>query len=152
MTQPRRVLIGWDHAAHGIWQVLTSEEKQSLVPPGRWRGVPPPGGHERSRPWRDRLSSGLLDELQAWNDDCAAADAGATADAGVAASSSRQRLQERGRDLAIRVQDELGTDGWEVLYQMGGRMFRVHPPGSWPVESWRQELLDYDPRPPERSG
>ena len=60
-----------------------------------------------------------------------------------------QALQERGRELAIRVQDELGTDDWEVLYQMGGRMSRVHPPGGWPVESWQQELLGYRPRSPE---
>jgi hypothetical protein len=26
---------------------------------------------------------------------------------------------------------------------MGGRMLRVYPPGSWPVESWKQELLGY---------
>jgi hypothetical protein len=32
-----------------------------------------------------------------------------------------------------------------VLYQIGSQMFRVHPPGSWPVESWEQELLDYAP-------
>jgi len=57
-------------------------------------------------------------------------------------------LQERGRELAIQVQDELGTDGWEVLYQMDGRMLRVHPPGSWPVESWKRELLGYHSRPP----
>jgi hypothetical protein len=148
VTQPRRVLIGWDYAARGIWRVLTRQEKEGLVPPGRWSGTPPQGSHERPRPWSDRLSGGLLDDLRAWNDACAAADAGARATAGAAPDG----LQERGRDLAIRVQDELGTDGWEVLYQMGGRMFRVHPEGSWPIESWQQELLGYDPRPPERSG
>jgi hypothetical protein len=57
-----------------------------------------------------------------------------------------QALQERGCELAIQVQDELGTDGWEVLYQLDGRMLRVHPPGSWPVESWEQELLGYNSR------
>jgi len=74
--------------------------------------------------------------LQAWNDACAAAGADA------------QALQERGRALAIQVQDELGVDGWEVLYQMDGRMLRVQPPGSWPVESWRQDLLGYRRRSP----
>ena len=74
--------------------------------------------------------------LQAWNDACAADGADA------------QALQERGRELAIQVQDELGTDGWEVLYQMDGRMLRVHPPGSWSVESWKQELLGYHSRSP----
>lgn len=50
-------------------------------------------------------------------------------------------LQERGRELAIRVQSELGTDGWEVLYDLGGRVHRVHPAGSWPAETWMHELL-----------
>ena len=45
---------------------------------------------------------------------------------------------------------KLGTDGWEVLYQMDGRMLRVHPPGSWPVESWKQELLGYQSTPPAK--
>ena len=57
-------------------------------------------------------------------------------------------LEERGRELAIRVQNELGTAGWEVLYHLGGRVHRVHPPGSWPEETWEQELLGYVPRAP----
>ena len=57
-------------------------------------------------------------------------------------------LQERGRELAIQVQDELGSDGWEVPYQIDGQMFRVHPAGSWPVESWKQDLLGYHSRSP----
>ena len=93
-------------------------------------------GTDRPGPWSDRLSGELLDYLQAWNDACAADGADA------------QALQERGRELAIQVQDELGTDGWEVLYQMDGRMLRVHPPGSWPVESWKKELLGYHSRSP----
>jgi len=36
-----------------------------------------------------------------------------------------------------------------VLYQMGSQIVRVHPPGSWPVESWEQELLGYGPAAPE---
>ena len=87
-------------------------------------------------PRGDRLSGGLLDDLQAWNDAC------------VADGADAQVLQERGRALAIQVQGELGSDGWEVLYQMHGRMLRVHPPGSWPVESWKQELLGYHSRSP----
>ena len=137
-TEPRRVVIGWDYGAHGIWWVLTREEMQAPAPPadraGHWGGTPPSGWHDRPRPWSDRLSGELLDELQAWNDACAAAGADA------------QALQERGRELAIQVQDELGTDGWEVLYQVDGRMLRVHPPGSWPVESWKQDLLGYRSR------
>jgi hypothetical protein len=140
VTEPRRVLIGWDHAAHGIWWVLTKEEKETPAPSGHRSGTSPSSRHDRPRPWSDRLSGGLLDDLQAWNDACAAD------------GTDAQALQERGRELAIQVQDELGTGGWEVLYQMDGRMLRVHPPGSWPVESWKQELLGYRSRlPAERA-
>jgi hypothetical protein len=55
-------------------------------------------------------------------------------------------LREQGRALAIRVQDELGTDGWEVLYNLDGVVHRVHPPGSWPARTWHEELLGYAPR------
>jgi hypothetical protein len=128
------VLIDWDYGAHGIWWVLTKQEKEGPAPPGHWTGTPPPGWHDRPRPWSDRLSSELLDDLQAWNGACEddAADI--------------QVLQERGRELAIQVQDELGQDGWEVLYRMGDRMMRVHPPGSWSIDSWQQQLLGYAPR------
>jgi hypothetical protein len=57
-------------------------------------------------------------------------------------------LQERGRELATRAQNELGTDGWEVLYNLGERVHRVHPPGSWPAETWEQDLLGYAPPDP----
>jgi hypothetical protein len=133
------VLIGWDFGARGIWWVLTREEKEGPGRPGRWTSAPPAGWHNHPRPWSDRLSGGLLDELQAWNDAWTTDDADPLA------------LEERGRDLAIRVQNELGTDGWEVLYRVGGRMFRVDPPGSWPIGSWQQELLGYRPQVPESS-
>jgi hypothetical protein len=129
VRNPRRVLIGWDYGARGIWWVLSKEEREAPASPGRWSDTPPPDRHDRPKPWSDQLSGELLDDLHAWNDACAAADA------------NLQALQERGRELAIRVQDELGTDDWEVLYQMGGRMLRVHPLGGWPIESWQQELL-----------
>ncbi len=124
------VVIGWDYGARGIWWVLTKEEKEAPVPPGRRTGTQPPDQYDRPRPWSDRLSGGL----------------NATGKHGLHAPVplmpvNRQALQERGRELAIRVQDELGTDDWEVLYQMGGRMFRVHPPGGWPVRSWQQNYL-----------
>jgi hypothetical protein len=136
VMEPRRVLIGWDYGAHGIWWVLTKEEKEAPAPAGPWSGTPPSRRRDRPRPWSDRLSGELLDDLQAWNDACAADGADARA------------LEERGRELAIQVQDELGIDGWEVLYQMDGRMLRVRPPGSWPVESWKQDLLGYQRRSP----
>jgi hypothetical protein len=71
VTEPRRVLIGWDYGAHGIWWVLTKEEKEAPAPPGHWSGTPPSSWHDRPRPWSDRLSGELLDDLQAWNDACA---------------------------------------------------------------------------------
>ena len=132
MTEPRRVLIDWDYGAHGIWWVLTKEEE---APPARGRrvGIQPPGRLDRARPWSERLTAGLLDDLQAWNS------------AWDADNAEPRILQERGRALALRVQDELGTNGWEVLYRIGGRIFRVHPPGNWPVATWEQELLGYRP-------
>jgi len=33
VTEPRRVLIGWDHGAHGIRWVLAKEEKEAPAPP-----------------------------------------------------------------------------------------------------------------------
>jgi hypothetical protein len=140
VTEPRRVLIDWDYGAHGIWWVLTKEEKEAPTPRGGHRtDTRPPGWDERPRPWSDRLTSELLDDLQAWNDNWDNEDA----DPGT--------LQVQGRELAIRVQDELGTDGWEVLYKQEGRVYRVHPPGYWPAESWPQELLGYRPRDQERA-
>ena len=130
------MLIDWDYAAHGIWWVLTKDEMETPAPSGRRSGTSPSSSHDRPGPWSDRLSGGLLDDLQAWNDACAADGA------------DRQALQARGRELAIQVQGELGTVGWEVLHQMDGRMLRVDPPGSWPVESWKQELLGYRSRSP----
>ena len=64
----------------------------------------------RARPAVERPAvPGLLGDLQQWNDDW-----------DHKKNPDRLALEERGRDLAIRVQDELGTDGWEVLYQLGG--------------------------------
>jgi hypothetical protein len=34
VTEPRRVLIGWDYGASGIWWVLTKEEKEAPAPGG----------------------------------------------------------------------------------------------------------------------
>ena len=134
------MLIDWDYCAHGIWWVLTKEEMQAPAPRGgRWAGGAPPDS--RPRPWSGRLSTGLLDDLQAWNDAWVTGE-DPREDGGV---TVRAR-QEQGRELAVRVQGELGTDGWEVLYRLGGQMFRVHPPGSWPAATWQQELLGYAPQ------
>jgi hypothetical protein len=140
MTEPRRVLIAWDVSAHGIWWVLTKDEKEAPAPPGSWSGIRPRNLPHRPKPWSDRLSGELLHEVQEWNDAWDIED------------PNSQALQERGRELAARVQDELGTDGWEVLYQVGDRMYRVHPAGSWPIGTWEQELLGYQARVPEPPG
>ena len=118
-----RYLVGTDQAG-----------EEATSPGGRWSGDAPPHKQKRIRAWSDRLTSELLDDLQEWNDAWDSTDANTRA------------LQERGPDLASRVQDEVGTDGWEVLYKMDGQLQRVHPPGSWPVESWEQQLLGYAPR------
>jgi hypothetical protein len=137
------VLIDWDYGAHGIWWVLTKQEMEAPPPGGRWTGEASPRKRERIRAWSNGLTTELLDDLQEWND------AWDTNDPELL--SRTRTLQERGRDLAIRVQDELGTEDWEVLYKLDGQVRRVHPPGSWPVESWTQEMLGYAPRrePPE---
>jgi hypothetical protein len=80
----------------------------------------------------------LRDDLKAWND--------SWEERGPLSGEKVIRLQEQGRRLAIRVQAELGTDDWEVLYKLGGRVHRVHPPGSWPVRTWHEELLGYATR------
>jgi hypothetical protein len=146
VTEPRRVLIGWDYGASGIWWVLTKEEMEAPPPGGSWAGTAPPRRNERFRAWSDRLSQELLDDLQAWNDSWDNNHAPQENE-----EVTAQALQEQGRDLAVRVQNELGTDGWEVLYQIGGQMFRVHPPGIWPIKTWEQELLGYAPRDPRRA-
>jgi dipeptidase E len=35
-----------------------------------------------------------------------------------------------------------------VLYRQGGRVHRIHPPGSWPADTWEQDLLGYPPPDP----
>lgn len=115
MTEPRRVLIDWDYGASGIWWVLTKQEKEAPAPPGQWTGVPSSGPHS-VRPWSDPLTSALLDDLQAWNGEWSDQDPDIRA------------LRARGRDLAVRVQIELGTDGWEVLYQATCLEAELHAP------------------------
>ena len=140
MTEPRRVLIAFDYGADGIWWVATKEEIEA--PYEEHRRLNREDHRLTShRPWGDLLSDGLLDDLKAWNDSW---------DFTIVREDEEdvpdEVLYERGRDLAIRVQAELGADGWEVLYHLGDRVHRVHPPGSWPEEIWEQDLLGYLPR------
>jgi hypothetical protein len=143
MAEPRRVLIGADWCAAGIWLCATKEEHEAPAPSGGyWTGAAPPRRDAPHRPWSDRLTGELLDDLQAWNRTWEE-----LADENPDSAGQAWRTwSEQGRDLAIRVQQELGTDGWEVLYILDGRVRRVHPPGSWPVRTWKQELLGYPPR------
>jgi len=104
VTEPRRVLIGWDYGATGIWSVLTKEEMEAPASRGGyWTGAAPPTRDERSRAWSDRLSEGLLDDLQAWNDSWDNNHASRANE-----EVTARALQQQGRELAIRVQNELG--------------------------------------------
>jgi hypothetical protein len=91
----------------------------------------PAASRRPPRPFSDRLSAALIDDLPEWNN--------ASGQKGIDART----LQGRGQELAIRVQDELGTDDWEVPCKTGSRMHRVHPAGSWPIDSWQRELPGY---------
>lgn len=134
MAEPQRVLIDCDYGASGIWWVSIRKEQVSPAHPGgQSRSLPADSG-DRHRPWRDLLSAELIDALEEWNRSWERDE------------TDTGPLQERGRELAIRVQEQLGTDGWEVLYQMGSQLHRVHPPGSWPIDSWQEQLLGYAPR------
>ena len=145
--EPRRVLIEWEHRADGIWLVTTKEQVEATTHEEWSRATEVAFGPDwqtpAHRPWGDLLSDQLLDDLKAWNDSC---------DWTIPQPDEEivddDALEEQGRELAVRVQDELGTDGWEVLYHRGGRVHRVHPAGSWPAETWEQDLLGYAPRDP----
>lgn len=141
MAEPHRVLISFDYLADGIWWVSPKEEQEAATYE-EWRRAckalyGPSGQPPRLR---ELLSDQLLDDLKAWND---------AHDEGIVQAEeilSREELEGRGRTLAVRVQNDLGTDGWEVLYYLNGGVHRVHPPGSWPAETWQQDLLGYAPR------
>jgi GNAT superfamily N-acetyltransferase len=135
MTEPQRAIVAADVGLCGLGRVLSREEFLAPPPAGRWSGYPPArSAVSRPRAWSEHLPAQLLDDLQEWND---AWDCDGRPDV--------HALEERGRALAIRVQEQLGS-GWEVLYTKHGRVHRVSPPGSWPWDSWRQELLGYPPR------
>ncbi len=101
-----------------------------------------PGKPPAPRPWRERLSQGLLDDLKSWNQSWDHHD-GFWDDAPV-----RQAWEEQGRGLAHRVQDELGTGDWEVLYRIERMGAPCHPLGSWPAGTWMRDLLGYAPPDP----
>jgi hypothetical protein len=140
VAEPRRVLIDWDYGAPGIWWCSTKEEHEAPYP--QWRYLTSerrPGRPHEARSWSERLSEAILCDLKAWNDSWASKDP-------VEDEEILKALQDQGRELAVRVQSELGTDGWEVLYLLGGRVHWVCPLGSWPAATWAEELLGYAPR------
>jgi hypothetical protein len=128
------VLIDCDYGASGIWWVRTRKEQQAPADCGTRSDPPHADAGGRRRPWRELLSAELVDALREWNRDWERDE------------TNTGPLQERGRELAICVQDELGADGWEVLYQMGSQLHRVQPPGSWPIDSWQEQLLGHAPQ------
>jgi hypothetical protein len=136
------MLIAFDYHASGIWQVATKEE-MAASSYEEWsaltRSQRQPARAAPHRPLRDLLSDQLLDDLKAWNDSC---DFTMVQDDELL---DDEVLDERGRALAVRVQNELGTDGWEVFYYMGDRVHRVYPPGIWTEEAWRRDVLGYPP-------
>lgn len=136
MTEPRRILVDWEYGASGLCWCSTKEEHEA--PYQRWShltSVQQPDGPPIHMP---ELTRQLRDDLQAWNDSWDERDP--------LFDEKVTHLQGQGRQLAIRVQAELGTDDWEVLYQLRGRVHRVQPPGSWPVRTWHEELLGYASR------
>jgi hypothetical protein len=140
VAEPRRVLIGWDYGASGIWWCSTKEEREAAYPQWSYlKSKRRAGGPHEARPWSERLSEVVLRDLKAWNESWENEDP-------VEDKEILKALQDRGRELAIRVQNELGISGWEVLYQRDSRIHRVRPPGSWPIATWREELLGYVPR------
>jgi hypothetical protein len=140
VTEPRRVIIEADYHAGGIWWANTKEEHEARHPRGSYLTRTQQPGQPPIR--MPPLSQGLRGDLKAWNQSWDDND-GFWDDAQV-----RQAWEQQGRELANRVQDQLGTDNWEVLYRMNGWVHRVHPPGSWPAETWMQDLLGYGPPDP----
>jgi hypothetical protein len=143
VTEPRRVLIAFDYRADGIWWVATKEEIEAPYEEHRRLNRE----HHRltgHRPWGDLLSDQLLDDLKVWNDSW---------DFTIVRENEEEVpeevLEERGRALAIRVQDELETDGWEVLYFQGGQAHREAgrtTPGKGTFWATRRQICGSWPR------
>jgi hypothetical protein len=144
VTEPHRVLIGFDYLADGIWWVSTKEEQEAATYEEWSRLTRALYGPSGPPAWGDLLSAQVLADLKAWNDahdhTIVQEEDGEILDGEV--------LEERGRELAIRVHDELGTGSWEVLHHLGGRVHRVHPNGSWHADTWEQDLLGHAPPDP----
>jgi len=115
MRTPQLVLIDWDFGAHGIWKILSPAEMAAPPPPGR--SGPAPAQITRPRPWRDLLSSALLEALQEWNDTGEMLLGGRRRS--LASESEMAGFYARAAELGQRSQQELGTDH-AVLYIPNG--------------------------------
>jgi len=101
MTEPRRVYIASEYLCDGIEWIPTKEEWGTPLPQRfDLERVQRPGKPPIPRPWPERLSEQLLRDLKAWN--------GSWEPYGAPDLEAARVKQEQGRELAIRVQDELG--------------------------------------------
>jgi hypothetical protein len=118
----KRVLVDWDWGAHGIWSISTAEERAAPAPPGRWGPPDPVAEAARPRPWSGKLSTGLLDALQEWNDQCGELfRRGGPDDA--AWRTEADAALSHAVELAAWTQRELGL-GYEVLFITSGGAWR----------------------------
>ena len=127
IPRPKRVLIDWDLGASGIWLIVDWRQQRASAQDGEEPELVGFGG-----PWSDVLPADLLAALQDWND---AAEEFSRPESTPAAGRLQRKaaLRQRGRELAERVQDELGAE-WEVLYNAGGDGWSwtwVWPPSEW---------------------
>jgi hypothetical protein len=109
MTIPNRVLIAADLEATGIW---------SIGPTGNCAAKP-----------SELLDAALISDLQAWNDSADSLFGGRASED----EEAKAAFRVTARQLAIRVQDQLGDD-WEVLLSVAEPdwCFRwVRPPAAW---------------------
>jgi hypothetical protein len=112
-SSTRRVLIDWDWGAHGIWTILSAEEIAAPPPAGRWAPADALTEQARRRPWSDKLSLDLLDELQKWNDH--GGDLFGPRSDEATWKAGLDGFRSRGAELAACTQRELGPD-YEVLF------------------------------------
>lgn len=97
------MLISFDHYADGNSWLGTKEEQEAAAYEQWSRLTRALYGLSGPPPWRDLLSDQVLADLKAWND---------AHDHTLRREDEEilpaEELEERGRELAIRVQDELG--------------------------------------------
>jgi hypothetical protein len=126
VTGPRRILIDWEYGASGLAWCSTEEEHEA--PAERWsylRRVQQPGGPPIRMP---ELTRELRDDLQAWNDSWDERDP--------LFEEKLPQLQEQGRQLAVRVQEELGTAPPLAEQARAALASLAAQPGAEPALAW----------------